>query len=112
MMDAVVASSKRDVERIRARGGDMVWVRPPSDGPVLANERLRVPRDQVWDRLLRETHCFGVYFEDYPEMRGLEVPEWPHLSRQSATKFTTAYVMVLSNHVARQSKNSASDDCP
>jgi hypothetical protein len=82
MMDAVVASSKRDVERIRARGGDMVWVRPPSDGPVLANERLRVPRDQVWDRLLRETHCFGVYFEDYPEMRGLEVPEWPHLSRQ------------------------------
>ena len=23
---------------------------------------------------------FGIHFEDYPEMRGLEVPEWSHLS--------------------------------
>ena len=58
-------------------------------------EAQQVPRDQTWDRLLRETGAFGIHFEDYPEMRDLDVPEWSHLSRESATRFTRDYVGVL-----------------
>ena len=50
---------------------------------------------KTWDRLLRETGAFGIHFEDYPEMQGLEIPELSHLSAESATRFTRAYVGVL-----------------
>ncbi len=39
--------------------------------------------------------AFGIHFEDYPEMQGLELPERSHLTRESATRFTRAYVGVL-----------------
>jgi hypothetical protein len=86
---------RKDIEKIRARGGEVVFVRPPSSGAYYAREQLKVPRDRSWDRLLRETGSFGIHFEDYPEMQGLEIPEMSHLSAESATRFTRAYVGVL-----------------
>jgi hypothetical protein len=83
------------IARIHARGGEVVFVRPPSAGLFLERENRNAPRARTWDRLLRETGSFGIHFEDYPEMRDLEVPEWSHLSRDSATRFTRAYVDVL-----------------
>ena len=99
MIEKVIAESRADIERIRSRGGEVVWIRPPSAEPILVNERMRAPRDQVWDRLLRETRSFGVYFDDYPEMRNLDIPEWSHLSRSSALRFSDAYVRVLAERV-------------
>jgi hypothetical protein len=90
-----MAESREAVEKIRARGGDVVFVRAPSAGGVYERESRQVPRDKTWNRLLRETGAFGIHFEDYPEMQGLEVPEWSHLSAASATRFTRAYVGVL-----------------
>lgn len=90
-----IADTRGDVEKIRSRGGDVVFVRPPSSGPYLDSERILVPRTEVWDRLLRETSTFGIYFEDYAEMRDLDPPEWSHLSGPDARKFTAAYVSVL-----------------
>jgi hypothetical protein len=54
-----------------------------------------MPRVATWDRLLRETGAFGIHFDDYPDMQGLDLPEMSHLSRDSATRFTRAYVGVL-----------------
>ena len=50
---------------------------------------------KTWDRLLREADVFGIHFEDYPEMQGLELPELSHLTREDAARFTRAYVGVL-----------------
>jgi hypothetical protein len=95
----VSQSSKADIDRIRSRGGEVVWVRPPSDGPILGIEQTRYPRQKVWDRLVYDTASFGVYFEDYPVMQHLACPDWSHLSRTSAVVFTDAYVRVLRDHV-------------
>ena len=99
-VDRAIAESRRAVEKIRARGGDVVFVRSPSAGLYLEHERQLAPRARTWDRLLAETGAFGIHFEDYPEMRDLEVPEWSHLSRDSATRFTRAYVGVLRDRFA------------
>jgi hypothetical protein len=99
MIAKVVATTKADIERIRARGGEVVFLRPPSRDPIRANEQKRAPRALSWDRLLRETGSFGVHFEDYPEMQQLELPEYSHLSRASAVRFTDAYVRVMRAHV-------------
>jgi hypothetical protein len=99
VVDRAIAATRADVERIRARGGEVAFIRPPSAMPILESERRLAPRDKVWDRLLRETGTVGVHFEDYPQMRGLESPDWSHLSRASATAYTDAYVRVLMDRV-------------
>lgn len=99
MVDAVIESTRTDIDRIRARGGDVVFVRPPSNGPVRVNERLRAPRTRVWDRLISETGTVGIHFEDYREMTDLDQPEWSHVTRDSARRFTGAYVNVMMDNL-------------
>jgi hypothetical protein len=92
---SVIAAMRRDIQRIRERGGQVVFIRPPSGGPLRDNENKRVPRAWGWDRLLRETGASGIHFEDYPAMQGLDLPEWSHLSRSSAIRFTRAFAPLL-----------------
>lgn len=97
-IDKGIAETRKAVDAIRARGGDVMFVRAPSAGLYYESEQAGIPRGKTWDRLLRETGSFGVHFEDYADMQGLEVPEWSHLSADSATRFTRAYVSVLQQH--------------
>jgi hypothetical protein len=99
VVDSVIESTRRDIARIRERGGEVVFVRPPSSGPVLTNERLRAPRSRVWDRLLAETGTVGIHFEDDPRMTGLDLPEWSHLTGRDGRIFTEAYVDVMIQRV-------------
>ncbi|MBX3703694.1 MAG: hypothetical protein KF822_07970 [Steroidobacteraceae bacterium] len=92
---AIIDSVREDVEKIRSRGGDVVFVRAPSDGDLYERELSVVPRAATWDPLLERTGSFGIHFEDHADMRGLDVVEMSHLSRESATRFTRAYVAVL-----------------
>ncbi len=91
----IIADVRNSVERIRARGGEVAFIRLPSTSLYYEREQAQVPRGRTWDRLLRETGSFGIHFEDYPEMQGLELPEQSHLTREAATLFTDAYVKVL-----------------
>lgn len=101
LIDASIADVKASVAKIRARGGEVVFIRPPSAGLFLERENRNAPRAATWDRLLAETGSVGIHYEDYPAMRGLEVPEWSHLSRDSAARFTRAYLEVLSERNVR-----------
>jgi hypothetical protein len=93
---AVVCVRAREATaKIQARGGEVVFVRAPSRGTYYERELRNMPRVATWDRLLRETGAFGIHFDDYPDMQGLDLPEMSHLSRDSATRFTRAYVGVL-----------------
>lgn len=83
------------VAKIRARGGEVAFIRPPSGGLYYEHEQHAAPRAKTWDPLLVKTRAFGIHFKDYPQMQGLETPEWSHLSRASAERFTRAYVEVL-----------------
>ena len=95
LLAKIFEQARRDVGKIRARGGDVVFVRPPSAGFYHDREERVVPRTETWDPFLKKAETFGINFEDYPEMHGLEIPERSHLSRDSAMRFTRAYVAVL-----------------
>lgn len=77
------------VAAIRARGGRVVFVRHPSSGDVLAEERTRFPRARHWDALLAFTGAPGIHFEDHPDLV-FECPEWSHLSDADATAYSRA----------------------
>ncbi len=90
------AKAVKAVAAIRARGGEVVFVRPPSDIHLRINEEAQVPKATGWDALLRETHSAGVHNDDLPaHVRRLIMPEWSHLTRACSTVFTDAYVRRL-----------------
>ena len=83
------------VAKIRARGGEVVFVRPPSALELRVYEEETVPRTRGWDQLLEGADVRGVHFADDPAMQGLVLPEYSHLSRACATVFTDAYVRAV-----------------
>ena len=89
------------VDQIRARGGEVVFVRPPSAPELRVNEEAQVPKAMGWDHLLRNTRSVGVHADDLAQAQELTLPEWSHLNRACATVFTDAYVRRLSEMTPR-----------
>ncbi|MDB5025665.1 MAG: hypothetical protein JWP78_3420 [Mucilaginibacter sp.] len=94
-LDSVMQSVKSDVDKIKARGGQVIFVRTPSTGFFFMGEQKGFPRKAYWDRLLAVTGCQGIYFGDYPAIARLDCPEWSHLSPQGAITYTRNLVSIL-----------------
>jgi hypothetical protein len=88
-------SAQDAVNKIRARGGEVVFVRTPSSGPFRAGEAKFFPREKMWDRLLAATQCAGFYFADNPATAHFVCPEWSHLTPADAILYTKALVSEL-----------------
>jgi len=93
--------AKAAVDKIRSRGGDVVFIRPPSAPELRVNEEAQVPKEKGWDVLLRNTHSIGIHIDELPAAQGLTLPEWSHLSRRCATVFTDIYVRRLTDLTPR-----------
>ena len=87
--------------KIRARGGEVVFVRPPSAPELRVNEEAQVPKAKGWDALLANTRSAGVHADDLPQAQNLILPEWSHLNRTCAAVFTDAYVRRLAELTPR-----------
>ncbi|MFL2870843.1 MAG: hypothetical protein ACJZ8O_08835 [Pirellulaceae bacterium] len=86
---------KDAVRKIESRGGRVIFVRPPSDGKFLAFEREHNAREKFYDRIVNETGCFGIHFEDYPELEELQCVEDSHLDVEDGLKYTRRLVRIL-----------------
>jgi hypothetical protein len=96
-IQALFVRTKIAVDKIRARGGDVVFVRPPSAPGLRAVEDKHLPRAKGWDALLAYTHTNGIHIDDLPAAQNLTLPEESHLSRACATIFTDAYTRALAH---------------
>ena len=83
------------VAKLRARGVQVLFLRSPSDGEYLAYERQVFPRATTWDELLAASSAPGIHFEDYPELQGYYLPEWSHMTRAEAERYTVALYGVI-----------------
>lgn len=86
---------------LRARGVQVVLVRPPSGGRYYAYERQHLPRAETWDLLVARSGLPGIHFEDHADMRGLDLPEWSHLSARDARRYTAALAPRVQRTFAR-----------
>ena len=93
--DSILATIKKDCDKIKARGGQIIFVRTPSSGPFLMGEKMGFPREKYWDRLLGVTNCPGIYFEDYPAIAHFVCPEFSHLNPSDAIVFTKNLIKIL-----------------
>lgn len=90
-----IERTAKAVAALRANGVQVLFVRFPSSGPFLELEDTLFPRSRTWDALLTATGAPGIHFEDYPELQGLDLPEWSHLSRSDGERFTEALYRII-----------------
>lgn len=94
--DDIFKAVTKNVNKIKARGGEVVFVRTPSSGDYYKGESIGFPRDKFWDRLLKETDCQGIHFMDYQAMDHFDCPEFSHLKVSDAVLFTKSFYKELS----------------
>ncbi|MFC3193077.1 hypothetical protein ACFODZ_02370 [Marinicella sediminis] len=94
-IDTYLAGVVNDVKTIRARGGEVVFIRPPSSGDYRPRENRLQPRETHWDRLLKETDSIGLHFEDHESLQGFRIPEWSHLHSADAPAYTAALIPLI-----------------
>ncbi len=94
-LQKIFTEIQTSVAKIQARGGKVIFIRTPSSGGYWANEPIKFPRAEYWDQLLVITHCPGIHFTDYPELKDFTCPEWSHLKRSDAIAYTKGLIMAL-----------------
>ena len=76
------------VQKIRGRGGKIVFVHLPHSGGLKSLEDRETPRAVVWDRVIKDTAAPGIYYEDFAELASFNCPEWSHLSAGDSVEFS------------------------
>jgi hypothetical protein len=94
-LDSMMTVIKTQVDKIKARGGQVLFIRTPSSGPFFQGEMMGFPRAQYWDRLLSVTGCPGIHFKDYSATANFECPEFSHLKPVDAIVYTKSVVEAL-----------------
>jgi hypothetical protein len=97
----ILVRAKTAVDKIRARGGDVVFLRPPSGLDLGKVEYGHIPRARGWDPLLAYTHAKGVHADDLANAQNLILPESSHLSHPCAIVFTDAYIRSVAQLTTR-----------
>ncbi len=93
--DSILFTIKIDTDKIKSRGGQIIFVRTPSSGPYLSGEKMGFPREKYWDRILSFTHSPGIHFEDYPAIAHFQCPEFSHLKPSDAIVFTKNLIQIV-----------------
>jgi hypothetical protein len=101
---AVMERVKKSIDKIRSRGGQVIFVRPPSSGGYKKAEEIVYPRQEYWDKLLAYTNTPGIYYSDYPEIANFVCPEWSHLAPKDAITYTENLVRILKEEKGWQFK--------
>lgn len=93
----IFTSVKVAVDKIKSRGGEVLFVRTPSSGPYYEGENMAFPREKYWNKLLQITNSPGIHFKDYPVIANFNCPEFSHLSPADAKIFTKHFIEILKN---------------
>lgn len=104
-IDSLIMDMKVHIDIIKSRGGQVVFIRPPSSGPIWMGEQRGFSREEFWDKTLNITGCKGIHFMDYDETKSYDCPEYSHLSPADAILYTNKLVQILENEVGWKFRN-------
>lgn len=82
--------AEKAVKKLQAKGVKVVFVLHPVDGEFAQFELHAMARERTWDPMLQRTGAPGIHFQDYPQLQGYWLPEWSHMARAEADRYTTA----------------------
>ena len=93
--DSMISVIAKDINKIKQRGGQVIFVRTPSSGPYWQGEQKGFPRAVYWEKLLTATGVSGIHFKDYPATDHFICPEFSHLKQSDAIIYTQNLARIL-----------------
>lgn len=81
--------------KFKDRGGNLILLRCPSSGFFKDIENKGFPRKDFWESLVEKADVKAYHYEDYPQFRNLNLPEWSHLALEDAQFFTRELIAIL-----------------
>ena len=110
MVDTSVEHFVPLIEKLRARGGDAVFIRMPGNGKYLEHAIKTNYRELTWNPMTEGFDAVSINTMDYPELSSeLEIPEWAHLSRKSQDDFSRLIVPKLKQIYVKERGHSIDD---
>jgi hypothetical protein len=86
------------VQRIRNRGGEVIFLRAPSSGQRWRLEERYHPRFGNWDHFAKLTIGLCIHFRDFESLPSLTCPDESHLSQDDSPRFTRMLVEQMRRH--------------
>ncbi|MBT3279155.1 MAG: hypothetical protein HN370_07245 [Phycisphaerales bacterium] len=86
-----VATIKRDIDAIKASGGQVIFVRLP----------IHQTNRPLWDEMVRELDVDSIHFLDIPAAREIRCPDGSHLNHDGAATFTRLLANELKHHLRK-----------
>lgn len=86
---------ERRVRRLKARGGEVVFVRLPSTGERWRLEEQYHPKKANWDRFVLMTSAVCIHFRDIADISALRCPDECHLDYRDSVAFTRALLRAI-----------------
>jgi hypothetical protein len=83
------------IAAIKARGGNVAYVRMPTCGERWEADERITPKAQFWDQLASKTHAVAIHFKDYPELANVRCPDASHIDSKDAPRFTRSLLEIL-----------------
>jgi len=84
----------RWVEKINARGGQVVFYREPVSGEHIELDEANFPRARYWDKLVPVMPALMIDFRDYLEL-SIDTPDTSHIDIKDIDRHTRALVRVM-----------------
>jgi len=94
---STIAYFLKDAKKFIEKGGNLILLRCPSNGFYKEAEAKFFSRTEFWEPLLKQSKAKGYHYQDYPQLANFECPEWSHLSKNDATKFTVELSKIMLN---------------
>ena len=82
-------------ERIRRRGGRVIFFRMNITGRLWDLEQEVWPRERYWDVLARTQCSPALSFTDFPELVGFRCPDGSHIDARDVKRYSVAFANVL-----------------
>lgn len=95
VIDQNLAFIRAAVAAIRARGGDVIFVRFPISAELLAASEEYLPDEKYLGRITPETGAKLINFVDYPSLNRFYPPDGSHLDVTDQVEFTAALAEIL-----------------
>lgn len=80
---------------IQSRGGEVIFVQFPTTGEHLRYDEFMFPKAQYWDAFAAKIPAPCIHFQDVPQLADFACPDWSHLDRSDAPRFTQELARVL-----------------
>ena len=82
-------------KKIEERGGNVIFVRFPTDRLPWDFDNAKYPKNIFWDEI-EKRHYKSIHFKDYPEMSKFYLKDGSHLDFRDKKEFTKGLMSVIS----------------